>query len=94
VAKILAIGDVHNHWVQAQAIIDKYNDTHKIVLVGDYFDNFHDTAIDADQVARWLKKTLENPNIIALMGNHDINYDYRNVRDSGQIYNCQGKEGS
>jgi hypothetical protein len=89
-SKIICIGDIHNRWVQAQTIIDKYNDTHKIILMGDYFDNFYDTAIDADQVARWLKKTLENPNIIALMGNHDINYDYRNVRDSGQIYNCSG----
>jgi hypothetical protein len=93
-AKILAIGDVHNRWVQAQSIIDKYIDTHKIVLCGDAFDNFHDTAIDADQTARWVKKCLSNPNIVMLMGNHDINYAYFNTRPSkvgvDQIYHCSG----
>jgi len=89
-SKILCIGDIHNRWVQAEAIASKYDDTHTIVFTGDYFDNFGDTAIDADQTARWLKSSLEKPNRIHLMGNHDINYDYRNVRGSGQIYHCPG----
>jgi len=88
--KILCIGDIHNRWVAAEAIASKYDATHTIVFVGDYFDNFHDTAIDADQTARWLKESLSKPNRIHLMGNHDVNYDYRNVRDSGQIYHCSG----
>jgi len=93
--KILVIGDVHNHFVQAQMIIDKYVDTHKIVMVGDYFDNFGDSAVEADQTARWLKSILDHPNIIALMGNHDINYSYLNYRkDSGgnlqNLYHCSG----
>jgi hypothetical protein len=33
--KIIVVGDVHNHFVQAQMIIDKYVDNHKIVMVGD-----------------------------------------------------------
>jgi len=89
-SKILCIGDIHNRWVAAEAIASKYDDTHTIVFVGDYFDNFHDTAIDADQTARWLKESLSKPNRIHLMGNHDINYDYKNVRASGQIYHCSG----
>ena len=93
-SKILAIGDVHNHWVQAQSIIDKYIDTHKIVLCGDYWDDWNDTAIDAEQTARWVKQCLANPNIIMLMGNHDINYAYFNLRTSSnlgdQIYDCSG----
>jgi len=88
--KIIAIGDVHNRFVYAQTIIDKYINTHKIIMVGDYWDNFGDTAIDADQTARWVKQCLANPNIIMLMGNHDINYDYRNARNSGQVYHCSG----
>jgi hypothetical protein len=93
-AKIIAIGDVHNHWVQAQSIIDKYINTHKIVMVGDFWDNFGDTAIDAEQTARWVKQCLGNSNIVMLMGNHDINYAYYNLRPGSklgdQIYDCSG----
>lgn len=81
--------------MEAQIIIDKYIDTHKIVIAGDVFDDFNDTAIVADQVARWLKKTLVSPNIIVLMGNHDINYSSYNYKSSSahgtqSIYNCAG----
>jgi hypothetical protein len=93
-AKLICVGDVHNHWVQAQSIIDKYIDTHKIVMVGDFWDNFDDTAIDAEQTARWVKQCLGNSNIVMLMGNHDINYAYYNIRPGSslgdQIYTCSG----
>jgi len=94
-SKILVLSDIHNHIVEAQVIIDKYIDTHKIVIAGDIFDDFNDTAIVADQVARWLKKTFENPNIIVLMGNHDINYSSYNYKSDSthgvqSIYNCAG----
>ena len=89
---IIAIGDVHNHWVEAEAIASKYDATHTIVFVGDYLDNFGDSAIDADQTARWLKGSLSKPNRIHLMGNHDINYAYYNIRPGkgDQIYGCSG----
>ena len=92
--KILVIGDIHNHWVEVEAIALKYDD-HTIVFVGDYFDDFGDTAIDADQTARWLKESLSKPNRIHLMGNHDINYSYLNYyKDSKgnlqNIYHCSG----
>ena len=93
-AKIIAIGDVHNHWVQAQTIIDKYIDTHKIVMVGDFWDDFGDSAINADQTAKWLKGFISKDNHIALIGNHDLNYHYKNIRLGSnlgdQIYNCSG----
>jgi len=93
--KIIVVGDVHNHFVQAQMIIDKYVDTHKIVMVGDYFDDFGDSAVEADQTARWLKSILDHPNIVALMGNHDINYSYLNYRKDNKgnlqnLYHCSG----
>jgi len=93
--KIIVVGDVHNHFVQAQMIIDKYVDTHKIIMVGDYFDDFGDSAVEADQTARWLKGILDHPNIVALMGNHDINYSYLNYRKDASgtlqnIYYCSG----
>jgi hypothetical protein len=33
-AKIIAIGYIHNQWVEAEAIASKYDD-HTIVFVGD-----------------------------------------------------------
>jgi hypothetical protein len=93
-SKLLIIGDVHNHWVHAQSIIDKYKDTHKIILIGDYFDNFGDTALDAKQTATWLKETIHTDNVIALMGNHDIHYSpYSTVKsrtNTHQLYSCSG----
>jgi hypothetical protein len=93
-SKILVIGDIHNHWVEAEAIASKYDD-HTIVFVGDYFDDFGDSAIDADQTARWLKESLSKPNRVHLMGNHDINYSYLNYRKDSNgalqnIYSCSG----
>lgn len=90
---ILVMGDIHNHITQAQIIINKYIDTHKIVMTGDYFDDFNDTAADAAATAEWLKNMIKHPNIVALMGNHDINYHYKNFHGSsfgGIIYNCSG----
>ena len=93
-SKIIAIGDIHNHWVEAEAIASKYDSTHTIVFAGDYFDNFGDSAIEADQTARWLKESLSKPNRVHLMGNHDINYAYFNLRPGSslgdQIYTCSG----
>ena len=92
---IIAIGDVHNHWVEAEQIASLYDKTHLVIFTGDYFDDFGDTAQDAIQTAQWLKASLGRPNRIHLMGNHDINYSYLNYLkdDSGHIqniYNCSG----
>jgi hypothetical protein len=92
---IIAIGDIHNHWVEAEQIASLYDKTHLVIFTGDYFDDFGDTAEDAKQTAFWLKKSLAKPNRIHLMGNHDINYSYLNyTKDSNgnlqNIYNCSG----
>ena len=92
---IIAIGDTHNHWVEAEQIASLYDKTHLVIFTGDYFDDFGDTAEDAKQTAFWLKKSLAKPNRIHLMGNHDINYSYLNyTKDSNgnlqNIYNCSG----
>ena len=95
-SKILVIGDIHNHWVKAETIASNpMYDDHTIIFVGDYFDNFGDSAIDADQTARWLKESLTKPNRIHLMGNHDINYSYLNYRKDTNgalqnLYFCSG----
>ena len=93
-AKLLCVGDIHNHIVEAQYIVDKFTDTHTIVAVGDFFDDFGDSAINADQTAKWLKGFISKDNHIALIGNHDLNYHYKNIRLGSnlgdQIYNCSG----
>lgn len=91
----IVIGDIHNHWVMAEQIASLYDKTHRVVFVGDYFDDFGDTAQDAKQTACWLKESLDKPNRIHLMGNHDINYSYLNyTKDLNgnlqNIYNCSG----
>lgn len=72
--KILIVGDIHNHVKAAEEIASKYQDTHKIIFIGDYFDDFHDTPKVAANTARWLKESLYKPNRIHLYGNHDLQY--------------------
>jgi hypothetical protein len=92
---IIAIGDIHNHWAEAEQIASKYDQTHTIVFVGDYFDDFGDTAQDAIQTAQWLKESLKKPNRVHLLGNHDINYSIYNASTTStgipmNIYQCSG----
>jgi hypothetical protein len=92
---LIVIGDIHNHWAEAEQIASLYDKTHKVIFLGDYFDDFGDTAEDAKQTAFWLKESLNKPNRIHLMGNHDINYSYLNYKKDSNgnlqnIYNCSG----
>lgn len=92
---IIVIGDIHNRWVAAEEIASLYDKTHLVIFLGDYFDDFGDTAQDAKQTAFWLKKSLNKPNRIHLMGNHDINYSFLNYKKDvngnlQNIYSCSG----
>jgi hypothetical protein len=93
-AKLLVFSDIHNHIAEASAIVDKYDSTHTIIFCGDAFDDFGDSAIEADQTARWVKDFISKDNHIMLMGNHDVNYASFNLRPGSslgdQIYNCSG----
>jgi hypothetical protein len=81
--KILVIPDIHTHYEKAERICRKYSD-HKIIFLGDYFDQFKDTPDDNQFTADWLKESLSKPNRIHLRGNHDEQYDPRiNVFCSG-----------
>lgn len=74
--RTLVIPDVHHKHVRAQVIIDNV-EADRIVLLGDYFDQFSDSVCDTDNTARWLKEmVLTNPKITPLIGNHDISYFY------------------
>jgi predicted phosphodiesterase len=73
-SRTLVISDIHNRHVQAQILIDKVP-CDRIVLLGDYFDNFSDSVCDAHNTAVWLKESiLSNSKITPLIGNHDAAY--------------------
>lgn len=69
----LILPDVHNRIDLAESIISKYESTHKIICLGDYFDSFGDNIGMAENTARWLKHSL-NKGRTHLIGNHDNSY--------------------
>ena len=71
--KIIIIPDIHTKYTEAEVIIKKESHT-KVIFLGDYFDAFDDSPEIAYQVAQWLKKSLQNPHRIHLIGNHDLSY--------------------
>lgn len=72
-AKTLIIADIHNNFVNAEAIICKENPDH-IIFLGDNFDRLHDIPEHAYQTAQWLRRSLEEKNRTHLIGNHDLAY--------------------
>ena len=84
VVKIIIVPDIHNDYHTAKKIIKKENPD-KIIFLGDYFDDFDDTIQDAENTAKWLKKSLKQENRIHLIGNHDLNYmtDNTNLKCAG-----------
>jgi hypothetical protein len=53
-------------------IADEHAD--RIVFLGDYFDQFHDTPSDAERTAKWLVQSLTDPRRTHIIGNHDASY--------------------
>ncbi|KAF6244438.1 hypothetical protein C6989_09210 [Nitrosopumilus sp. b2] len=52
--KTLIIPDIHNDYNTAKKLSQE--NPHKIVFLGDYFDDFGDKVQDATNIAKWLKK--------------------------------------
>lgn len=73
-SKILVIGDVHQNHIKAESYITELNWLGPIIFLGDYFDQFYDNPNEATKTAIWLKNSLQQPNRIHLMGNHDFHY--------------------
>lgn len=69
----LIIPDIHNHVETAEELAKLYPDRTSVFL-GDYFDNWNDWAGVARTTAEWLRHSLNQPNRIHLMGNHDLPY--------------------
>jgi hypothetical protein len=91
---VIVIGDVHNHIVAAETIAAKYEKDDVIIFVGDYFDDFHDNAGVATKTAQWLKESIQKPNRVHLLGNHDLHYSplcqYRHGNNVMKFYRCSG----
>ena len=75
VPRTLVIPDIHNDFARAEAYIAHLSGRFdRIVFLGDYFDNFGDTPEIVFGVAKWLQQSIEQPNRIHLVGNHDLAY--------------------
>ena len=95
--KTLIIPDIHNKIDAADKVVDYFvDDVDEIVFLGDYFDDFGDTVYDARNTANWLKKNINNPKFVMLLGNHCLPYmfpktDYLrcsgNTRDKSEVIN-------
>lgn len=77
-SKLLVVGDIHTRYEKVERIIKKYNNTHKFIFMGDYFDQFKDTPEINASTAGWLKTQMKDrSDWIYLKGNHDEIYDPR-----------------
>lgn len=71
--RYLIIPDIHHKCDEAEQII-RQHPGRTVVFLGDYFDDFEDTPSRAEETAKWLRYSLQQPNRIHLMGNHDASY--------------------
>jgi len=73
--KTLVIPDLHQAPVleQIETTIQK-EQPDLTVFLGDYFDHFDDVPDDARRMADWLSQSLEDPQRLHLVGNHDVAY--------------------
>lgn len=69
----LVIPDLHLDHKWAERLIQT-NPADEIVFLGDYFDQFDDTADENFAATVWLKGSVKKPNRVHLMGNHDLQY--------------------
>jgi hypothetical protein len=68
----LVIGDVHQNVAAVLKAVQNWKG--RIIFVGDYFDDFDDSPMEAYLTAEWLKDSLKHENRIHLCGNHDFHY--------------------
>jgi len=86
--RTLVIPDVHQKLGKLNKILEN-NTFDKLVSLGDWFDNFHDTSIQARKTAERIIElySIHGDNFTWILGNHDIPYMYPNMFD---YYACSG----
>lgn len=82
----LIIPDLHHRVDQATRIINAVG-ADEVITLGDYFDDFDDTAEMVKHTCGWLEWFVSKPNHIALMGNHEQGYRYTYKK-----FKCSGYE--
>jgi hypothetical protein len=85
----LIIPDTHLKHKRAQRIIDNEG-ADKVILLGDFFDDFNDSVEMNIETAEWVKSKINNDYFIFLNGNHCLQYRYSNnpyTKCSGYSYN-------
>jgi hypothetical protein len=88
-ARALIVPDIHNATERAEAIISAHGTgCDRIILLGDYFDDFGDSAADAERVAKWLLQSVQDSRRVHLIGNHDLGY--LGTEQTAEIYPCPG----
>lgn len=72
--RILVIPDTHQKHVKVQKLIDSV-EFDRCIFLGDFFDDFGDTAVNTKDTALWLReKIFPDPRFVILYGNHDFAY--------------------
>ena len=72
---ILVIPDIHNKVDLVDQLLKELRYHYSTVLfLGDYFDDYGDGPDEVAHTARWLADSLEKPNRVHLLGNHDLPY--------------------
>lgn len=76
--KTIVIPDLHNRvdFVELALLSPILQPYDRVVFLGDYFDDFHETLQDIVNSAEWLKQSLHKPNRIHLWGTHDLWYRF------------------
>lgn len=80
----LIIPDLHHRWMQAEKIISSVG-ADEIIFLGDFFDDFNDDITMVKDTSDWLVESVNKPNRIHLIGNHEMGYayTYRSFQCSG-----------
>ena len=71
----LILPDIHDKLRRANQIIER--EPHdRLLLMGDFFDDFRTGVTDAADTASQVKLWLNSPNTTCLLGNHDMSYGW------------------
>lgn len=77
--KRIVLGDVHGHWDTVEKIYEN-EDPDSVIILGDYFDNFHGSDESIIECFRNIQALQEKHNkekrgeFILIIGNHDFHY--------------------
>jgi predicted MPP superfamily phosphohydrolase len=71
----LILPDIHDKLRRANQIIER--EPHdRLLLMGDFFDDFRTGVTEAADTANQVKQWLNSPNTTCLLGNHDMSYGW------------------